>query len=84
MTNNQNPKVNLMEVLRENFSLVVAIIGIIGSWAFFQFQVTDHEKRITALEAGSVKQTDDMSDIKGSIKEINAKLDLLINNKIKQ
>lgn len=84
MTNNPNPKVNLMEVLRENFSLVVAIIGIIGSWAFFQFQVTDHEKRITALEASSVKQTDDMSDIKGSIKEINAKLDLLINNKIKQ
>lgn len=84
MTQVTTQKINLIEVVRENFALVIAIISIIGSWTFFQFQVTDHEKRITALETSSVKQNDDMSDIKGSIKEINAKLDLLLNNKIKQ
>jgi hypothetical protein len=83
MTNVSPQKVNIIDVIRENFALVVAIVSIIGSWAFFQFQMTDNEKRISALESSSVKQTDDMSDIKGSIKEINAKLDLLINNKIK-
>lgn len=83
MTNVSPQKVNIIDVIRENFALVVAIVSIIGSWAFFQFQMTDHEKRIAALESISVKQIDDMSDIKGSIKEINAKLDLLINNKIK-
>ena len=45
--------------------------------------MTDHEKRIAALESSSVKQIDDMSDIKGSIKEINAKLDLLIGKKLR-
>jgi hypothetical protein len=79
----QPPKANIIDLIRENFSLIVAIITIIGSWVFFQFQVTDHEKRITALEVISAKANDDMSDIKGTIKEINAKLDLLINNKIR-
>lgn len=83
MTSVSLQKINIVDVIRENFALVVAIVSIIGSWAFFQFQMTDNEKRISALESSSVKQTDDMSDIKGSIKEINAKLDLLINNKIK-
>ena len=83
MTSVSLQKINIVDVIRENFTLVVAIVSIIGSWAFFQFQMTDHEKRISTLESSSVKQTDDMSDIKGSIKEINAKLDLLINNKIK-
>jgi len=83
MTNNQIQKVNIVEIIRENFALVVAVVSIVGSWAFFQFQVTDHEKRITALETSSAQQTSDMSEIKGDIKEINAKLDLLINNKIK-
>jgi len=76
-------KINVLDIIRENFALIIVIVSIIGSWTFFQFQMTDHEKRITSLETSSVKQTDDMSDIKGSIKEINAKLDLLINNKIK-
>ncbi len=76
-------RVNLIDVIRENFALVVAIISIIGSWTFFQFQANDHEKRITALEVTVVRATNDMSEIKGDIKEINAKLDLLINNKIK-
>lgn len=80
---NQSVKVNILDLIRENFALIVAIISIIGSWVFFQFQVTDHEKRITVLETTSAKTTDDMSEIKGDIKEINAKLDLLINNKIK-
>lgn len=83
MTNNQTQKVSVIEVIRENFALVIAVVSIIGSWAFFQFQVTDHEKRITALETSSVQQTNDLSEIKGDIKEMNAKLDLLINNKIK-
>ena len=76
-------KPNLLYVLRENFALVVAIVSIIGSWAFFQFQVNNHEQRITQLEESAAKADYDMSDIKGTIKEINAKLDLLINNKIK-
>ena len=83
MTNTQPTKSNLLDTLRENFALVVAIVSIIGSWAFFQFQVNDHEKRIAQLEIASLKANDDMSEIKGNIKEINAKLDLLINNKIK-
>lgn len=80
---NDYKKLNLLDAVRENFALVVAIVSIIGSWAFFQFQVNDHERRITQLEESLVKSNDDMADIKGTIKEINAKLDLLINNKIK-
>lgn len=79
----QTVKVNIVDIIRENFTIVTAIIAIIGSWVFFQFQVTDHEKRISVLEVQAVKQVDDMSDIKGDIKEINAKLDLLLSNKIK-
>lgn len=80
---NQTQKLNIIDLIRENFTLIMAIVSIIGSWIFFQFQVTDHEKRITVLESASAKTTSDMSEIKGDIKEINAKLDLLINNKIK-
>lgn len=79
----QTVKINIIDVIRENFTIVTAIIAIIGSWVFFQFQVTDHEKRISVIETQVVKQVDDMSDIKGDIKEINAKLDLLLSNKIK-
>ena len=80
---NQSVKINILDLIRENFSLIVAIVSIIGSWVFFQFQVTNHENRITVLETASAKTTDDMSEIKGNIKEINANLDLLINDKIK-
>lgn len=79
----QGQKINILDVFRENFALVVAIVSIIGSWAFFQFQVNDHEKRISSVELKTSQQNEDISDIKGTIKEINAKLDLLINNKIK-
>jgi cell division protein FtsL len=83
MTNTTQTKVNILDIFRENFSLVVAIVSIIGSWAFFQFQANDHEKRISKLEVNYMQQNTDISDIKGTIKEINAKLDLLLNNKIR-
>lgn len=44
---------------------------------------TETNKRINELETDAKSIRNDFNDVKGDLKSINAKLDLLINNKIK-
>lgn len=80
--------------LTKNWGLIMFILGACFNIGFTYSSWKNHEKednedKREIWEAIKTMQTDfkavqtDFTDIKGDIKSINAKLDLLINNKIK-
>lgn len=81
---------DFIEALRHNWSIIVFIGGAIWNIGYTYSKISTQQEKILELHAKiiavekSLEDTKtDFSDIKGDIKEINAKLDLLIKGKIK-
>lgn len=83
-----------IQTISDNWGLILFILGACFNVGFTYSSWKNHEKednedkreiweKIKSLESDLKVFQIDFNDIKGDIKSINAKLDLLINNKIK-
>lgn len=66
--------IDFFSQLKKNWSVVMVVGGIIFSWAYFQFQVSNLTDRVAAVELKAAA----IDSISGDIKGINAKLDIIL------
>lgn len=65
---------NFMGIMFKNWHIVLVVVSIIFSWAYFQFTLKTIEVRVAGLEL----KMKEIETINGDIKAINAKLDIII------
>jgi hypothetical protein len=70
----ENTKTTLFDSVKENWQVVMVIVSIIFSWAYFQFTLSTLSARVTSVENKAVV----IDGISGDIKGINAKLDIIL------
>lgn len=69
-----------MLVILKHWHVVLCIVGIIYSWAHFQGSVQNLQSDVDKLQLQANVMDANYSDVSGNIKEINAKLDILLKN----
>lgn len=69
----------VIDLIIEHWSIVVTIVGVIGSWFYFKFKMTELEMRIGKLEIEREVADKTVSRLEIAIGEINAKLDILVD-----
>ena len=72
---------NLLQAVKENFTLIIAVISLISSWAYFQFSISQLKidlghanSRIDSVEV----KANTIDSVQGDLKAINAKLDIIV------
>lgn len=73
---------DVLEYAKEALPLIVVVVSVIFSWAYFQFNLSSHERRLTAIEKARSSDQESISAISGDVKAINAKLDLILEKRL--
>lgn len=74
--------ITLLTLLGKYWHFVAVIVGLIVSWAHFQTTQASVDSRLNKIEIQSAAIQEDyqknVSETSGNIKEINAKLDIIL------
>lgn len=74
---------DFFEQLRKNWGVVIVVCGIISSWAYFQFQMTNLTTRVSAVELKASTSDANYTELKSSIAGIDAKVSILLDKYLK-
>ncbi len=74
---------DFFEQLRKNWGVILVVCGIISSWAYFQFQLSNLTTRVAAVELKAAAIDGSLTEIKASISGIDAKVTILLDKYLK-
>jgi hypothetical protein len=71
--------IDLLKALVNNWPIVIVICSIIFSWAYFQSDLKSLQKEVETVKLQAEVIDSNYNDVSGDIREINAKLDIILN-----